>query len=357
MEKIIALYKKYREIIVYLIVGVLTTLVSWAAYAVCTLVMNVDNPVQMQAAVIIRWVAGVVFAYFTNRAFVFRSKNPNMLREALSFASSRLVTLVLDMLIMWLLPSIFGVDDWVATFVSAVLVTITNYIFSKFLVFRRKAGSGRETEETHEVKGCKKKDDHAVKKEELPNLKKEFTVGISAFIVNTIVLALGVYVFSLLYKAGARNAQEIAAYWPDDVSSQTFFVRPAAGAAGILLLFLLKNWYDVRFYHIQLQARNDRARARRVLEWGLYVLVMGLMTVLIFFCFSCGKDFFDDYTFESAGLGNAAYSLLYFVTPLLYVIHALIRLVLKKAGIQTGAEKPKTRAQRRREEREAAKRR
>ncbi len=219
------------------------------------------------------------------------------------------------------------------------------------------AKGGRETEETHEVKGCKKKDDHAVKKEELPNLKKEFTVGISAFIVNTIVLALGVYVFSLLYKAGARNAQEIAAYWPDDVSSQTFFVRPAAGAAGILLLFLLKNWYDVRFYHIQLQARNDRARARRVLEWGLYVLVMGLMTVLIFFCFSCGKDFFDDYTFESAGLGNAAYSLLYFVTPLLYVIHALIRLVLKKAGIQTGAEKPKTRAQRRREEREAAKRR
>ncbi len=155
MEKIIALYKKYREIIVYLIVGVLTTLVSWAAYAVCTLVMNVDNPVQMQAAVIIRWVAGVVFAYFTNRAFVFRSKNPNMLREALSFASSRLVTLVLDMLIMWLLPSIFGVDDWIATFVSAVLVTITNYIFSKFLVFRRKAGSGREADKVHEAEGSR----------------------------------------------------------------------------------------------------------------------------------------------------------------------------------------------------------
>ncbi len=138
MKKIMELYKKYREIIVYLIVGVLTTLVSWAAYAVCTFVMNVDNPVQMQAAVIIRWVAGVIFAYFTNRAFVFQSKNPNMLREALSFASSRIVTLVLDMFIMWLLPGVFKMDDWIATFISAVLVTITNYIFSKFFVFRRK---------------------------------------------------------------------------------------------------------------------------------------------------------------------------------------------------------------------------
>ena len=138
MKKIWALYKKFEEIVNYLIVGVLTTIVSWAAYALCKLVMDVDNAVMMQIAVIIRWVAGVVFGYFTNHRFVFKSKNPDMLKEAAGFASSRLVTLFLDMFVMWLLPTIFHVNDWIATFISAVLVTVMNYIFSKFIVFRKK---------------------------------------------------------------------------------------------------------------------------------------------------------------------------------------------------------------------------
>ncbi len=132
------LYKKYEEIINYLIVGVLTTVVSWLAYAVCKLFMNVDNAFQMQLAVIIRWIAGVVFAYFTNRKYVFKSKNTNMIKEAFDFTTSRLVTLFLDMFVMWLLPTVFGVNDWISTFISAVLVTVTNYIFSKFLVFNKK---------------------------------------------------------------------------------------------------------------------------------------------------------------------------------------------------------------------------
>lgn len=132
------LYKKYEEIVNYLIVGVLTTVVSWLAYAVCKLFMDVDNAFQMQLAVILRWVAGVIFAYFTNRKYVFKSKNENMLKEAFDFTTSRLVTLFLDMFVMWILPTVFGVDDWISTFISAVLVTITNYIFSKFLVFNKK---------------------------------------------------------------------------------------------------------------------------------------------------------------------------------------------------------------------------
>ncbi len=138
IKKGIALYKKYEEIVNYLIVGVLTTVVSWLTYGLCKLFMNVDNAVQMQAAVIIRWIAGVIFAYFTNRRFVFKSRNPNMLKEAFDFTTSRLVTLFLDMFVMWLLPTVFHMNDWVSTFISAVLVMVTNYIFSKFLVFRKK---------------------------------------------------------------------------------------------------------------------------------------------------------------------------------------------------------------------------
>lgn len=138
MEKIKELWKKYEEIIRYIIVGGMTTVVSWGTYAVCKFFMDVDNAFWMQVAVIMRWVAGVAFAYVTNRIFVFKSKNGSVLKEIVKFTSSRVVTLFMDMFIMWLLPGVLGMNDWISTFISAVLVTVTNYIFSKFLVFRKK---------------------------------------------------------------------------------------------------------------------------------------------------------------------------------------------------------------------------
>lgn len=193
------------------------------------------------------------------------------------------------------------------------------------------------------------------KKETLPNMKKEFTLGFPAFAVNTVLLYVGVFLLSILYKAGAKDAQLLSSDWAGDVSSKTFFVQPVLALAGILFLFVLKNLYDLRFYRIQRHARDERAKLRRVMEWILYVLVMILFVVLIFVCFSCGENFFDTYTFESAALGNAAYSLLYFVMPLLYAVHAIIRVILKKAGVKIGDEKPKTRAERRREDRDKTK--
>lgn len=138
MKKIWALYKKYEELVNYLVVGVMTTVISWVVYAICKLIMNVDNAIVMQIAVFLRWFAGVVFSYFMSRKFVFKSKNPKILKEAVDFTTSRIVTLFLDMFVMWLLPTIFKVDDWIATFISAVLVVIMNYIFSKFIVFNKK---------------------------------------------------------------------------------------------------------------------------------------------------------------------------------------------------------------------------
>ena len=135
MGKII---KKNREIIAYLIVGVLTTVVSWLVYALVRLIINMENPLQVQIAVIVRWLAGLIFAYFTNRRFVFHSKNPEILKEALKFTGSRVATLLLDMVIMWLMVTLLGISDWIATLVSTVLVVVLNYVFSKLLVFRKK---------------------------------------------------------------------------------------------------------------------------------------------------------------------------------------------------------------------------
>ena len=129
--------RKHREIIAYLIVGVLTTVVSWIVYALLRVVLDMNDPLQVQIAVFMRWFAGVLFAYFTNRKYVFQSRDPKMLLEFLKFVGSRVTTLLSDMIIMWLMVSVLGINDWIATVTSAVVVTVLNYIFSKMLVFKK----------------------------------------------------------------------------------------------------------------------------------------------------------------------------------------------------------------------------
>ena len=121
----------------YLVVGVLTTVVSLGVYYTCVLTfLNPQNAIQLQAANVISWVAAVTFAYFTNRIFVFRSKDPRMLREAAKFYSARLGTLLMEMAVMFLMVTAAGLNDKIAKLVVQVLVTVANYVFSKLFVFR-----------------------------------------------------------------------------------------------------------------------------------------------------------------------------------------------------------------------------
>ena len=140
IEKIKALWIKYEEIIAYLIVGGLTTVVSWAAKFLANFLLfdNTMYPTPFQNIVlsVINWTAGVIFAYFTNRKFVFKSKAP-MLSEAPKFVLSRVSTLILDMVVMQVLTAV-GVNLLIATVISAVLVIIGNYVFSKLFVFNKK---------------------------------------------------------------------------------------------------------------------------------------------------------------------------------------------------------------------------
>lgn len=139
MKTIKDMYKKYEEIINYLIVGVLTTVVSLATYYLCVLtILDPSKPVQLQIANITSWICAVAFAYVTNRVFVFKSKNKNITKEVLSFASSRIITLLLDMLIMFLMVTVLHQNDKIAKLVVQVVVTIGNYILSKLFVFNKK---------------------------------------------------------------------------------------------------------------------------------------------------------------------------------------------------------------------------
>ena len=139
MKVILAQYKKYQEIINYLIVGGLTTVVSLSVYYGLVLtVLDPEQSVELQIANILSWIGAVTFAYFTNRKYVFRSENRNMLKEAGLFYSSRISTLLMDMVIMFFMVTLFHINDKIAKLVVQVVVTIANYIFSKLFVFKKK---------------------------------------------------------------------------------------------------------------------------------------------------------------------------------------------------------------------------
>jgi putative flippase GtrA len=130
--------EKYGEIVRYLIVGILTTVVSLVTYYGCVFTfLNPENALQLQLANVLSWIIAVTFAYATSRIYVFQSKQENILREMAAFYSSRLLTLFMDMAIMFIMVTLCRVNDKLAKLVVQVVVTVANYVFSKIFVFRR----------------------------------------------------------------------------------------------------------------------------------------------------------------------------------------------------------------------------
>lgn len=130
---------KYREIISYIIVGGLTTVVSLASYYICVLTfLDPADAVQLQAANVLSWICAVTFAYFTNRRFVFEMEQKQNIREAARFFGARVTTLFIDMASMAVMVSVLGINDKVAKILVQFIVLVLNYVFSKFFVFIKK---------------------------------------------------------------------------------------------------------------------------------------------------------------------------------------------------------------------------
>lgn len=121
-----------KEIIAYLVFGVLTTAVNIIVYIIMTDCFHIQYLVSNAVA----WVLSVLFAFITNRKYVFRSDSAEKTKELGRFFSSRLATLALDMAIMWLLVDLLTADNLTAKVIANVVVIIANYILSKFLVFK-----------------------------------------------------------------------------------------------------------------------------------------------------------------------------------------------------------------------------
>lgn len=136
---LVELYKKHEEVILYLIFGVLTTLVNWSSYAVLVslgLEINLSN--------ILSWIIGVSFAFTVNKWFVFKSKAlaPKIvIREAGSFFAARIITGVIGWILFPIVyalgmnQTLFGVDGFIAKIFTTVVETILNWAVSKFLIF------------------------------------------------------------------------------------------------------------------------------------------------------------------------------------------------------------------------------
>lgn len=134
------IYIKYKEIINYLIFGILTTLVSLLTYYLLVFtILNPNNPIELQLANIISWITCVTFAYITNRKYVFNSIDKNIKKELIKFYSSRLSTLFLDMLIMFIFVTKLKFNDKIIKIIIQILIIILNYILSKLLVFKNKS--------------------------------------------------------------------------------------------------------------------------------------------------------------------------------------------------------------------------
>ncbi len=135
--KLLHLYQKHRETVLYLIFGGLTTLINIIAYWALTKVLLVDFMVATAAA----WIISVLFAFITNKLFVFNSKSLAAMiifKELVLFVGARLFSGALDMGVMFLFVDVLQYNDMLIKILSNIIVIVVNYVLSKLIIFKKK---------------------------------------------------------------------------------------------------------------------------------------------------------------------------------------------------------------------------
>lgn len=136
IETIKGLYRNYKEIINYLVFGVLATVVNFVSYYIFARIIGIDEVISSGLS----WFASVLFAYITNKLFVFDSKTvtkKELIKECISFFLARVLSGILcDVGTFAVMVKVFKINDIIAKVVTQVMVVIVNYIFSKFIIFK-----------------------------------------------------------------------------------------------------------------------------------------------------------------------------------------------------------------------------
>ena len=123
-----------KQIVSYLFFGVCTTILNMAVYDILYERLGMPNVSSTAAA----WLLAVVFAYVTNKTLVFKSQRENsakQLIEFLSFFACRAITGLLDIAIMFVSVDYMGWSGLVWKLISNIIVTVVNYVASKFWIF------------------------------------------------------------------------------------------------------------------------------------------------------------------------------------------------------------------------------
>lgn len=138
MGKIKQLYLKYKEVINYLIFGGCTTIVNFISYYIPSNIFSVDKIVSNAIA----WIISVLFAYVTNKLFVFESKTETIvetIKEMTSFILGRLLTgFLCDIAMFALMINVLKINDVISKLTTQVAVVVLNYVFSKLIIFKKK---------------------------------------------------------------------------------------------------------------------------------------------------------------------------------------------------------------------------
>lgn len=136
MNKIIEALRKNKQLLLYLFFGICTTAINTICYWLLYDALMLSNIV----STILAWLAAVAFAFVTNKVFVFESKRTNTqerISEIVSFFGCRLLTGILDVVIMAVAVDMLRWNGLFWKLISNIIVTIINYIASKFLIFRK----------------------------------------------------------------------------------------------------------------------------------------------------------------------------------------------------------------------------
>lgn len=148
-EKIKTLYKKYEEFIMYVLFGVFTTIVNIVIFWLFADVIGIYYLIANMAA----WLGAVLFAYVTNRKWVFKSKKSgfkNIFKEMVLFIAGRLLSGVGDMIILYIFVDLLKLGNLPGKIASQIFVVIFNYVFSKLIIFKSGNKSGKKKANTED---------------------------------------------------------------------------------------------------------------------------------------------------------------------------------------------------------------
>lgn len=139
MGRVVELLKdkeKMKHYTLYIVFGILTTLVDFGVY---TLFVKCIPALNENFSNMIGIFASIVFAYFTNRKYVFKSKEKDMIKEFMKFFVSRMSSTIFNIVAFWALTTFTTINSYIVKIVIAVFVVIVNYVISKFFVFKEES--------------------------------------------------------------------------------------------------------------------------------------------------------------------------------------------------------------------------